>query len=290
MSEPIAVRCPSCAAKFGVGPDQLGRTLTCPQCQRPFTAQAAGDAAVAAEPPVPPPVPPHAVGYATGGWNSPTPIMPFSGMAITSLVFGCLVFCFPAVPALLALGLGLPALGRTGPGRFRGRGLAIAGVSLGGVGLLVTVFQASILLPALNRARETANRARCATNLHQIGLAILAYQQSNGQEYPPDLPTLWTAQQSVPASAFVCPSASDTPPSTPADLVAGSGHLSYTYLKPPTNNAWADLPVMYESDADHRHDGMNILFGDGRAKWEPAASGKILIDSATAGVRSPITP
>jgi prepilin-type N-terminal cleavage/methylation domain-containing protein len=37
----------------------------------------------------------------------------------------------------------------------------------------------SILLPSLNRARETANRVKCASNLRQVGQAILLYSNDN---------------------------------------------------------------------------------------------------------------
>jgi prepilin-type N-terminal cleavage/methylation domain-containing protein/prepilin-type processing-associated H-X9-DG protein len=52
-------------------------------------------------------------------------------------------------------------------------------VVIGIIALLI-----SILLPSLNKARETANRAKCASNLHQIGLAILLYQNDSQQLYP----------------------------------------------------------------------------------------------------------
>jgi prepilin-type N-terminal cleavage/methylation domain-containing protein/prepilin-type processing-associated H-X9-DG protein len=52
-------------------------------------------------------------------------------------------------------------------------------VVIGIIALLI-----SILLPSLNKARETANRAKCASNLHQIGLAIILYQNENNQLSP----------------------------------------------------------------------------------------------------------
>jgi prepilin-type N-terminal cleavage/methylation domain-containing protein/prepilin-type processing-associated H-X9-DG protein len=52
-------------------------------------------------------------------------------------------------------------------------------VVIGIIALLI-----SILLPSLNRARETANRVKCASNLKQIGLAILLYSNENRGNYP----------------------------------------------------------------------------------------------------------
>ena len=52
-------------------------------------------------------------------------------------------------------------------------------VVIGIIALLI-----SILLPSLNRARETANRVKCASNLRTIGQAILLYANENKGAYP----------------------------------------------------------------------------------------------------------
>jgi prepilin-type processing-associated H-X9-DG protein len=52
-------------------------------------------------------------------------------------------------------------------------------VVIGIIALLI-----AILLPSLNRARETANRVKCATNLRQIGQTMLLYAGENKGHYP----------------------------------------------------------------------------------------------------------
>jgi prepilin-type N-terminal cleavage/methylation domain-containing protein/prepilin-type processing-associated H-X9-DG protein len=43
----------------------------------------------------------------------------------------------------------------------------------------------SILLPALSRARESANTVQCASNMRQIGIALRMYCNENGGAVPP---------------------------------------------------------------------------------------------------------
>jgi len=62
-------------------------------------------------------------------------------------------------------------------------------VVIGIIALLI-----SILLPSLNRARETANRVKCASNLRQIGQAIMLYANENQGAYP----------RTIFSSAFPC--------------------------------------------------------------------------------------
>lgn len=52
--------------------------------------------------------------------------------------------------------------------------------------IAIIAILAAILFPVFARAKESANRSSCVSNLRQIGFATLLYTESNGNRFPTD--------------------------------------------------------------------------------------------------------
>ena len=151
----------------------------------------------------------------------------------------------------------------------------LAGSSLGGGSVGGEALMVSILLPSLNKARETANRAKCASNEHQIGLGLLLYSNDNAGKLPDDLGTLLKTEQ-LGAAVFLCPSGNTVLPpnfsAMPIDdqvkwVNENSDHV-YVGKGMDNNKMGAEKVVAYEKDGAHENDGMNLLYGDGHVEWQ----------------------
>ncbi len=109
---------------------------------------------------------------------------PLSKLAIWSMVLGIVFLCLGPL-GLIPLIMGIIAIPRTtANGTRSGMGFAIAGTSLGAVGVLGTCMSAGIFLPALGKARE---RAQAIISESQIRMQIQAadqYAQNNNGQYP----------------------------------------------------------------------------------------------------------
>lgn len=204
----------------------------------------------------------------------PPPPMPYQPqqakesnvMAILSLVAGVPGMCVPLL-GLVAIVLGALGISKARDPRVGGKGLAIAGLVLGIVGTVFSLLMISIALPALNTAREAANRMKCMSNLNVIGKGILLYANENGGAYPPDLATL-SKTQDIELNVFVCPSSDDTVAADHASLHAG-GHCTYVYVgkgKSTKKNYSASAVVAFEDPSPHG-EGMNVLFEDGHVEF-----------------------
>ena len=168
----------------------------------------------------------------------------------------------------------------------------LLGFGLLGCACLLT----SILLPSLNRAREQANRVKCASNLRQIGQAVALYANEHRGEYPDTLDKAMTSGV-LATETFVCPASSDTPaPSATAEARAADlskgGHLSYIYVGKGMNTARgagaaANSVVAYEPLTNHNNDGTNVLFSDGLVRFVPAAQARQMVTDLQAGTNPP---
>ena len=167
-------------------------------------------------------------------------------------------------------------------------------VVIGIISLLV-----AILLPALARARENANRTGCLANLRSLGQAMYLYAGAYHDRLPNSNPTnSWDAtigaralcdlaENYTSAKSFRCPSDRDPEPteiSTTDYFAENSVHLSYEFFPiwwagrdgPILTRLKGQAPLAWDLDGgepkpsplqNHGTKGGNILFADGHVEW-----------------------
>lgn len=131
-----------------------------------------------------------------------------SGLAIASLIFGTLFLFFPLPIVAVVLGHVSLSQIKKSAGRLGGRGLAIAGLVLGYLGIAMIpliLIVAAIAIPNLLRARMAANEASAAQTIRILDTAQVTYQTAYPTAgYAPDLQTLGGAEQCTPSPVTAC--------------------------------------------------------------------------------------
>jgi prepilin-type processing-associated H-X9-DG protein len=127
---------------------------------------------------------PLTAGVAT---SAPPPAM--CGLAAAALILG-IVGCVPGA-GLVALILGIIALNQIDRARLqgrplRGRGMAVAGIILGSLGIVMLMLGilVSLLIPAMTAAGCGSRRAVCLYNMHTVGIGIMGYAASSNYVPP----------------------------------------------------------------------------------------------------------
>ena len=112
-----------------------------------------------------------------------------SGKAIASLTCGILFFFLPAAIVAVIMGhLSLSDIQKSA-GRLGGKGMAIAGLVLGYLGLsfIPILIIAAIAIPNLLRAKMAANEASAVASLRNYNTALSRYaEECPNQGYPPN--------------------------------------------------------------------------------------------------------
>jgi hypothetical protein len=181
---------------------------------------------------------------------------PTSGLAVASLVSAVLGLLFLPC-SLAAIVLGFVALSKIkgAQGRLGGRGLAIAGVAVGTVGLVLVLVVLGLMLPGLERARERVRRAKSACNLLYITKCCYLYADATANQGRfPDDPMALYPNYLRDWRALINPRLPDQ-------------DVGYEYLP---GSSLEDDPnvVAYENvPEDRANEGRNVVVARGNVEW-----------------------
>jgi prepilin-type N-terminal cleavage/methylation domain-containing protein len=166
--------------------------------------------------------------------------------------------------------------------------------------IAIIAILASMLLPALAKAKESARRAKCKSNEHQVALAVMMYGDDNrtiilpcqDNQNPPQTHTIRLCNLSFTNIVFysgnsnvlVCP---DFYFGTFDPYDAAYGYLiGYNYLGNVHTNDWVNPSFIWHSPVKTTENGTNVIIADanmsclGQLVIVPHTKAGSLIDSS----------
>ena len=118
---------------------------------------------------------------------------------------------------------------------------------------------ATMMLPALAKARESARRASCKSNLHQMQLGMEMYSEANSELYPPSLDELQKFMGGTAVlKVFYCPSSGVT-----NIINYQQGNIKW----PVPASSPGDTVMITEPDTFHKDEGHNCVTMGGSVTW-----------------------
>ncbi|MEN6308083.1 MAG: hypothetical protein ABFD91_10040 [Anaerohalosphaeraceae bacterium] len=152
--------------------------------------------------------------------------------------------------------------------RYQGSGAEISAASVAGAAM-----GAAVLLPALSRAKTTAQSAIAMTDLKQIGLACIMYADDNNNQFPPNLEA---------AKKYLKTNKVLESPRKPKDFTGPS----YIYVAGQTTSSPIGNILAYEAPECSRDGKINVLFLDGHVEIMPLADFHKKLDQTKANIGS----
>jgi hypothetical protein len=176
----------------------------------------------------------------------PTGVPPAAGLAVTSMVLGILSFVgcsiLTGIPAIIT-GHIAHNRSRKLPEQYGGGSYAIAGLVMGYVSLVFIPVLAGLMLPALAKAKDKAQRINCVSNMKQIGLAARMWSNDHNGKFPPDFSSM-SNELSTPR-ILVCP-ADSSKIRVMNWSEFGPGNVTYEYLQPGIDERSAPQTVVFQ--------------------------------------------
>lgn len=143
--------------------------------------------------------------------------------------------------------------------------------------IAIIAILASMLLPALARAKESANKIKCVNNLKQLEVALKLYADDNDSRFPPRTnafrwPTLLQEYYCT-TNLLICPTdAMRGPPQTDPTSIAPTDRANRSYLINGWNDVFADAltaPCCMQEQAVIKP-ADTIMFGEKKNLPNPA--------------------